>query len=166
MVKIRLVAEADAATMVALFEKLDTETQFMLMEPGERQVTVEEQAARHRHFVESDDQAMFVAIDGDKIVGFSAGMGGGAQRVQHTLYIVIGVARSHWGQGVGTELMRRLEEWAIDSGFHRLELTVMVSNEGARALYRKCGFEIEGTRRHSTRIDGQYVDEVYMSKLV
>jgi Acetyltransferases, including N-acetylases of ribosomal proteins len=46
----------------------------------------------------------------------------------------------------------------------RLELTVMVHNERAIALYKKMGFEIEGTKKRSMRIDGQYVDEYYMAK--
>jgi RimJ/RimL family protein N-acetyltransferase len=40
----------------------------------------------------------------------------------------------------------------------------MVHNERAIALYKKMGFEIEGTKKRSMRIDGQYVDEYYMAK--
>lgn len=34
------------------------------------------------------------------------------------------------------------------------------------ALYKKQGFEIEGTRKHAYIINGQYVDEYYMGKIL
>lgn len=48
---------------------------------------------------------------------------------------------------------------------HRLELTVMARNERAIGLYRRHGFEIEGTRRDSVRVGGAYVDELAMARL-
>lgn len=63
-------------------------------------------------------------------------------------------------------LFNTLEEWAKDNGVHRLELTVMVHNEAGIALYKKSGFEIEGTKRHSLIIRGKFIDEYYMSKLI
>ena len=67
--------------------------------------------------------------------------------------------------GLGSELMAELENWARAHGFTRLELTVMTDNEPAKRLYAARGFEIEGTKRRSLLVDGQYVDELYMSKL-
>jgi RimJ/RimL family protein N-acetyltransferase len=62
--------------------------------------------------------------------------------------------------------MRETELWAHRHRVHRLELTVMAHNAAAVALYEKAGFVIEGTRRHSMLIDGSYVDEYYMAKLL
>ena len=47
----------------------------------------------------------------------------------------------------------------------RLELTVYVDNEPAIRLYRKFGFEVEGTRRADTFRDGTYVDSLFMARL-
>jgi RimJ/RimL family protein N-acetyltransferase len=41
----------------------------------------------------------------------------------------------------------------------------MAHNERALALYRRCGFEVEGTRRHSLLVDGRYVDELLLANL-
>lgn len=41
----------------------------------------------------------------------------------------------------------------------------MTQNEAGLPLYKKIGFETEGTKRHSLFIDGMFVDEYYMSKL-
>jgi len=63
-------------------------------------------------------------------------------------------------------LFHRLADWAKQQHIHRLELTVMTHNTVGIALYKKQGFAIEGTKRHSLLINGQYVDEFYMSKLL
>jgi RimJ/RimL family protein N-acetyltransferase len=42
----------------------------------------------------------------------------------------------------------------------------MAHNERAIRLYKKMGFEIEGTKKHSLLISGSYVDEYYMAKLI
>jgi RimJ/RimL family protein N-acetyltransferase len=55
--------------------------------------------------------------------------------------------------------------WAEKHDVHRLELTVMSHNERAIGLYRRHGFELEGTRRHSVRVEGAYVDELAMARL-
>jgi putative acetyltransferase len=47
----------------------------------------------------------------------------------------------------------------------RLELNVYVDNEPAIALYRKFGFEIEGTNRAFALRDGVYVDSHAMARL-
>ncbi|WP_309247700.1 GNAT family N-acetyltransferase [Priestia flexa] len=64
------------------------------------------------------------------------------------------------------QLFQQLEEWAKEQQIHRLELTVVVENVIAIHLYKKIGFQIEGTKKHSLRINGQYVDEYIMSKLL
>lgn len=47
----------------------------------------------------------------------------------------------------------------------RLELEVQVDNEAAIRLYKKFGFEIEGTLRKYTYRDGEYVDVFAMARL-
>jgi RimJ/RimL family protein N-acetyltransferase len=79
---------------------------------------------------------------------------------------VIGVLQAWVGRGVGRALLESLEAWARSKEFHRLELTVDVTNQRAIALYEKCGFEREGVKRHSRKINGKYSDEFYMSKLI
>jgi RimJ/RimL family protein N-acetyltransferase len=49
---------------------------------------------------------------------------------------------------------------------HRLELTVMAHNQRAIAFYEKCGFIKEGVRRNSITIDRQFIDEIFMARLI
>lgn len=74
--------------------------------------------------------------------------------------------KAYAGRGIGTALMEEAEHWACERGVHRLELTVMTHNLAAVALYEKAGFAVEGIRRHSMLVDGSYVDEHYMVKLL
>jgi RimJ/RimL family protein N-acetyltransferase len=79
---------------------------------------------------------------------------------------VIGILEQFTGKGIGTQLFQMLEAWARSNDIHRLELTVMTHNERAIALYKKMGFEIEGIKKHSLFVNGEYVDEYYMAKLI
>lgn len=67
---------------------------------------------------------------------------------------------------MGLCLFREMDIWAMNNGIVRLELSVMTHNQAALGLYTKSGFEIEGTKRKSLIIDGEWVDEYYMSKIL
>ena len=56
--------------------------------------------------------------------------------------------------------------WAKSIQIHRMNLTVMINNEKGIALYNKMGFQIEGTMKHSMFVNGEYVDEYSMTKLL
>lgn len=99
-------------------------------------------------------------------MGYIAAIAGKYKRNRHGGYVVVGVLQSFSGQGIGTKLFKELEKWAGEGQLHRLELTVMVHNERAIRLYKRVGFEIEGRKKHSLLVNGSYVDEYYMSKLL
>ena len=52
------------------------------------------------------------------------------------------------------------------SGIIRLELTVECDNIHAKTLYEKQGFSVEGVRPKSMLVNGSYVDEYYMGKIL
>jgi len=70
------------------------------------------------------------------------------------------------GRGVGSALLK--EVVGIADGWlniTRLELTVYADNARAMALYRKFGFEVEGTHKAYALRDGQYVDAICMARI-
>jgi RimJ/RimL family protein N-acetyltransferase len=166
LVAVRPVSAEDAAEMIELNDALDQETKFMLAEPGERITTLEQQAARFRALQDSPYEGMFVAEDDGRLAGYIVAAGSPMRRARSTARVVMGVRRNYWGRGVGAALMEAAESWARAKQIHRLELSVMVHNERAIALYERMGFEKEGVRRHALRIDGSFVDELYMGKLL
>ena len=166
MTIIREIQERDAANFLSLCKRLDEENKFMMLEPGERKTTIEEQRNRIRDILSRDNQAIFLAEEDGMLVGYLGAMGGNFARNKHSAYIVIGILERFTGRGLGTALFGALEEWAKERKLHRLELTVMVHNQRGVGLYQKMGFAIEGTKRDSLLVDGSYVDEYYMAKLI
>jgi putative acetyltransferase len=76
--------------------------------------------------------------------------------------------RDDWqGKGVGTALMRAVLDLADNwLNLTRIALHVYVDNAPAIALYRKFGFEIEGTHRRFAFRNGEYVDSYSMARVV
>ncbi|MHC4955178.1 MAG: GNAT family N-acetyltransferase [Planctomycetota bacterium] len=166
MTIIREITEDDAGALLAHLRQLDAETKNMLFEPGERPHTAEQEADRIRAMALQENQTIFVAADGGVLVGHLLALGMRQRRVRHRIHVVVGVVRSHWGQGIATRLFEELERWARRIGARRLELTVLESNTVALELYKRLGFELEGTKRESVCVDGAYVNELAMSKLL
>ena len=110
---------------------------------------------------------VFVACVGDEIVGH-AGLHPvhHSPRRAHAMLCGLAIPVPWQGKGVGTTLMRTLCEFA-DGWLNviRLELTVFTDNERAIKLYRKFGFEIEGTHRAYGLRAGRYVDTYSMARI-
>ncbi len=91
---------------------------------------------------------------------------GPSQRQKHVGGMGICVAASWQRRGIGSELIRRLLDWADNwAGYLRVELQVYTDNAAGIALYRKFGFEHEGTLRANALRDGRYVDSHLMARL-
>jgi len=114
----------------------------------------------------AEDYMLVAEIAGD-LVG-NAGLHSMARsaRRRHAGYIGMSVRDDWHGKGVGTALMRAIVDLADNwIGYRRLELTVYTDNAAALALYRKFGFDVEGTLRDYSYRDGRYVDAYTMARL-
>ncbi|MGM7700620.1 GNAT family N-acetyltransferase [Pseudalkalibacillus sp. Hm43] len=164
--KIRQIKESDAKAFLKLLKQLDGETEFMLFEDGERTTTINEQASKIKSITHDPHSTIFVVEKEARLIGFLGAMGNAQNRRRHSIHIAIGILQQWVGQGIGRKLFEEVERWAKQNGMHRLELTVMVHNEAGIALYNKAGYEIEGVKRHSMQVNGTYIDEYYMAKLI
>ena len=89
-----------------------------------------------------------------------------ALRRRHALMLGISVAPEAQRRGVGSALMAAMCDYADRwAGALRLELTVYADNAPAIALYRRFGFEVEGTHRAYAMRDGRYADALCMARL-
>jgi len=163
---IREIQIEDAENLINLIKEVEATSDYMLMEPGERKTTPEQQAKQLEGLARQTNATILVAENDDRLVGYMFVLGGTAQKTKHSAYIVIGILNEYRGQGVGTALFKHAEEWARSQQITRLELTTVTENTAGVALYKKSGFEIEGVKRNSLNINGNYVDEYYMSKLL
>lgn len=164
--EIREIEIEDAKGLCDLIMQVDSESPFMLFGEGERNLKTEQMEQRIEGAKKEENSTIFVAEDKDKLVGYLMVIGGSARKNRHSVYLVCGIIKDYRGQGVGTRLFTKLNEWVIINKISRIELTVASSNQAGLALYKKMGFEIEGTKRNSLLIDGEYVDEFYMSRLI
>ncbi|EME88841.1 uncharacterized protein MYCFIDRAFT_149401 [Pseudocercospora fijiensis CIRAD86] len=74
--------------------------------------------------------------------------------------IGLGIIKPYQAQGYGTEAISWILEWAFDTaGMHRVAIRCFEYNEGARRLYERLGFKLEGTSRESLYVAGRWWDE-------
>lgn len=165
---IREAVVADAAGLCELFAQLPKETEYMLLEPGERVPSIDVQAERMKHFEASCDQQMIIAEDEQtgKIIGFIVAKRDGLQRTSHCFSIVIGLLAAYRSNGIGKQLMQAALDWVKQQQGRRVELTVRCDNVAAIALYHQFGFQIEGRRVNSLRINDTDHDEFYMALML
>jgi L-phenylalanine/L-methionine N-acetyltransferase len=106
-----------------------------------------------------------VAVLDGHIVGH-VGLVQSKGRRSHVGDIFMSVHDDLCGRGIGTALLTALIDTADNwLNLKRLELTVYVDNEPAIRLYKKFGFEVEGTRRADAFRDGKFVDCLMMARV-
>lgn len=154
----------DADNMLKMLLALDKETNYMLFEPNERPKDVNRIQAMIKQCIEGNN-LILLATEGEDIVGFLSAQRGALKRINHTVYIVVGIREAFRGRGIGKNLFYELDLWAKENNISRLELTVMCENTIAKHLYEQNGFQVEGIKRNSIFRDDEYIDEYYMAKL-
>ncbi|MBR5994895.1 MAG: GNAT family N-acetyltransferase [Lachnospiraceae bacterium] len=167
-ITIRPITPDDAENFFGMMCLLDEETEYMMYEPGERTEkggSGSTMRARIEGAVAGGDLVL-VAVDKDEIVGFIWAQRGNCNRMKHTAYIVVGIRKAYRGLGIGTDFFKHLDNWAEVNGIVRLSLTVECENVGAKNLYLKSGFQVEGICPKSMLVNGRYVDEYYMGKII
>ncbi len=83
-------------------------------------------------------------------------------RTKHVGTLGIVIAEEHCGFGLGRILMEQLISWAASNGVtKKITLTTRDDNATAIELYKKVGFEIEGTLIKDT-----YIKETYYNTLI
>ncbi len=162
---IRLALTQDAEQILDVMNDAEN-SGFMLANPGERQLKPESVMKIIDNVNNGLKSGFFVAEDDGLLLGYMIVRSETMERTMHRASIVIGVHSNSRGKGVGTALFEHVFQWAIQRNLHRLELTVIELNERAKGLYKKMGFEVEGIKKDSLFIDGKYVNEIYMGKIL
>ncbi|MDD4843246.1 MAG: ribosomal protein S18-alanine N-acetyltransferase [Anaerotignum sp.] len=86
----------------------------------------------------------FVAMDGEKIVGYA-----GMWHVITEGHITnVAVLHDYRRQGIGDLLMENLEKAALEKEMIGITLEVRINNAPAQRLYHKYGFRAEGLRKN------------------
>jgi ribosomal protein S18 acetylase RimI-like enzyme len=103
-------------------------------------------------------------VDGHLMANSEVIRGTGYSR--HVGFIGIAIKKGFRGIGIGTEMMKALEEHARKIGLKVLTLSVFANNQHAINLYKKMGFVETGLVPKRFFKDGAYIDEMIMAKML
>jgi len=151
----------DAVATIEYLKLIGRETNNLTFGSEGLPFTLEEEATYIANLTNSRDGAMFVAKDGDKIVG-DASLNRLPRRMNHRGDIGVSVAREYWNRGIGSALLAQIIAHAREIGIEIIDLQVRGDNRAAIHLYEKFGFEKIGSHPAFYKIDGEYIGFDYM----
>ena len=160
--EVRRARPGDAAALVELAEAVGSEPEGWLVTDGSWRSVGEERRylrtiARYPH------AAVYVAEDGEHIVGRLSLARDPHPASAHVADLGLMVAASHRRRGIGRALLEAAAHWARTSGVRKLELHVLPHNAAAIALYEDFGFRREGVRTGHYHVHGRDLDAILMA---
>lgn len=162
---LRNAEEADAEMLLEYLKTTCGETDYLVKEPEEITMTVEEEREFIRKQNEDTQNLMLLGFWNGVYVGNCAFNGMGLKRYRHRVSMGIALFQKYTGMGIGKVMLEQLCEHAAKAGIEQMELEVVTTNERAIALYRKLGFVIGGTMPKNLKYkDGSYADVYWMYK--
>ncbi len=158
----------DAAALLAYIRGVAAEGEFLVVEPGEFNITDEQEQHWLRDHFEHPCKLVLVAEGAGRIVGCLSFENGTRRRMAHRGVLGVSVHKRWRGQGVGEALVRSLLAWAeAHPRIEKVTLDVFATNHRAIRLYEKLGFQREGLKPRDVRLGpGRYVDVVAMYRFV
>lgn len=106
----------------------------------------------------------FVALQGDKIVGYSSINLTGLDWSSHVADIRVSVSPDVRKSGLGRVLVREAFRLTVDHGIEIVRASMTPDQKGARALFEELGFKNEAIMKdHVKDLDGAYHDLLVMA---
>ncbi len=116
--------------------------------------------------ISPDDHVLVAEVRGEVVGNLGLHVASKSPRRRHAAGLGMSVRDDWHGRGVGTALLAAAIDLADNwLNYTRLELTVYTDNDVALALYRKFGFEIEGTLRSYAFRGGRFIDAYTMARI-
>ncbi len=165
---IREALPTDAEQLLALMDQVGSESEFLVMDEQGLQLSPELLAHELAAILESSNNSLLVALDGEQLIASASLRASSEKRVAHIGELGISIVKAYWGLGLGTILVEELLLWAEESQvLRRIELTVQKQNTRAVHLYQKFGFETEAVMARGARgDDGRFLDVLLMSRMI
>ncbi len=156
----------EAEELLDLMKTVGGETDFLLLDGSGLHISLEEEREFLEDMYESPTSALFVASVGGVLAGSCSVNFHRNRRTCHVATIGISILREYWGLGVGSAMMETMISHARRAGARKLELEVNGENPRAIALYERFGFALCGRRRDHLCINGRYIDELTMERML
>jgi RimJ/RimL family protein N-acetyltransferase len=159
----------DAPALLALFQQLTTETDFLLMTRHEAAtLTVADEKAFISSLSNASKHLHLLAIVENRLTGTLSVKQSDLKKEIHLGQLGIAVLHEYWNMGIARRLMTTAMRWAEQ---HReleiIQLSVFANNERAVQLYRNFDFHEYGRLQQGFKqIDGTYGDAILMSKRI
>lgn len=163
---IREIEQADIDSYFDLRFKLDAESDTWGVSYREREKNRLIGSKSFNSLLKDPRSTIFLVEDDGEIVGFLSLETSAWESLSRTTTLMVGVLASQQGKGVASKLFQTAEAWARKAGIHRIELLVFSTNAPAIKLYEKLGYAHEGIRKESSYVNGAFVDELYMAKIL
>jgi RimJ/RimL family protein N-acetyltransferase len=162
-IQIREALESDAADLIEYVNKIAGQTNFLTFGEGEFNKTKDQEKEIIKDYKKKDNQIFLLAFHKEKIIGALNVHASQKKRLQHIGEFGISVDENHWKQGIATQLMKHMIDWAKKSKvIRKLNLMVMTNNEAAISLYKKFGFKEEGKITRNTLLNKEFYDDYAM----
>lgn len=157
---------SDAGDLIDFMKAIACETPYLIREPGEFTMTIEQEEAFIESCINNPKALMLIAsIDGVQIGNGSLMNMGQYRRYSHRCEIAIALYQKYCGAGIGKGMLEAILSAAKEIGYEQAELEVVCDNHNAVRLYRKLGFEVYGTFPDNMKYsDGTYADAFWMMK--
>ena len=162
---LRCAEPGEAGMLLDYLKTVTGETRFLMMEPDEIRITLEQEEEFINEHNRSDDMLLLLAfVDGEYAGNCSMGRKAGSRRNVHRAGIGIALFQKYTGRGLGKIMLKKLIGEAAKLGFEQLELTMVEGNERARRLYESVGFRECGRIPNANKYDdGTYADDCLMT---
>jgi len=154
-------SSADAAKLLEFFKQIGGETGNLTFGQEGLPISVEAEAAFISKMEDSHDNIMLVAKENEKIVG-TASLNRMPRRMSHRGEFSVSVAKKYWNQGIGSQLLSEILNFARDNAFEIIDLQVRSDNKRAIHIYKKFGFQKAGVHPAFFKIDNEYISFDYM----
>lgn len=154
----------DAEALLTYLKKTAAETRFLMREPDEITLTLEQEEAFLREKEPEERELMLIAeMDGVHVGNCSVSSLGNCLRYKHRCSVAIALYQEYCGLGIGKQMLAAVLDMANECGYEQAELEVVTTNTAAIHLHQSLGFEIHGEQMHSMKYkDGSYADEYMM----
>ena len=157
---------SDAEAVLKLLRITAEQSVFLLREPDEVTMTVEQEQAFIQQYSADSGTLLLLLEQGEQLLGLcSVAPVGPFRRYAHRCGVAIALHRDVWGLNLGRNMMEILLTEAKQVGYEQAELDVIADNHRAVALYKRLGFEQYGVMpRNMQYTDGTYADAIWMMK--
>lgn len=144
-VRILLVKEEDVNTLFDLYKQTVNESFDEWTQESKSQWFSKDYSPKFwKELITNEELPVFAAYDDINMIGYAA-----------IESITSGVAYLSWiavlsdkkKNGIGSMLMRAIEDWCKEKGLHKIELETQI--ETLRPFFEKHGFVLEGVRKNS-----------------